>query len=842
MVPCRPARAVPATRRLLSALLAACAAAAGCGGVTAPAGSAPPPPPAAVSVSPASTDLFLGATQQFTATVQNAASQAVNWQVAGIPGGNATVGTITSAGLYTAPQVLPSPARVVISAQSQASPSAVGTAEVNVRSDVQVALAPAAASVELGAAVQFTETVTGSGNPSRAVSWSVNTIPGGDATVGTVSASGLYTAPRALPPGAVAVRATSVADPAKNAEAAVTVTSNLTVAITGGPAEVVNGASAQFTATVTPAPGSDPLLTVNWSVSGSGCSGSACGTIDSSGLYQAPAVAPNPPVVRITATSAADPSKSAFFDVTIRSEVVVTVTPASATVALEESQQFTAIVGGTTDQRVVWDVNGIPGGNETFGTVTNTPTDAGRYTAPRNMPAGGQVTVRAVSQFNPAVSGSAVVTLVSNIVVTVTPASATRSVNQRQRFTASVANSTNPAVEWLVNGVPGGSATAGLICVEQIVPCQPTTTGFAVDYLAPAAVPSPPEVTIEAVSQADPSKRGTAVVTIVEGITVAVTPVSAVVAPEETQQFTALVTGAINSAVTWSVTGAGCSGAACGTISAAGLYTAPNAAPSPNTVTVRATSVEDPSRSGTATVTIVAGVLLRTLRPSSLTAGTEGDVVLRVLGSGFAPGSGGAGATIVFAGTDRATNCPSTNECTTTLTAADYAFAGQPSVAVRNPDGTLSGTVSFVVAPAEATEDAFLLSAGTPVATGKDVAVTDASVLGSGAPALNVQFLGVISAGVCSGGVTTVKLLRPAAGEALRELCILGPGITAQNQFRLSGPEPNDLEIADVDGSLGSVVRLVIRVPAAALPGARTLLIENDRKDRTAVLGGIEVK
>lgn len=823
-------------------MLAVCAAAAGCGGVTAPSGSAPPPPPVSVSVSPASADLFLGATQPFTATVQNAANQAVTWQVAGITGGNAAVGTITAAGLYTAPQVLPSPARVVISAQSQASPSAVGTAEVNLRSDVQVALAPAAASVELGATIQFAEFVTGSGNPSRAVTWSVNTIPGGDATVGTVSSSGLYTAPRALPPGAVAVRATSVADPAKHAEAAVTVTSNLTVAITGGPAEVVNGAAAQFTAAVTPAPGSNPLPTVNWSVSGGGCSGVACGTIDSGGLYRAPTMAPNPPVVRVTATSAADPSKSAFVDVTIRSEVVVNVAPAAATVALEQSQQFTASVGGTTDQRVVWDVNGIVGGNETFGTITNTLTDSGRYTAPRNMPPGGQVAVRATSQANPAASGSALVTLTSNIVVTVSPGSATRRVNQRQRFTASVANSTNPAVQWLVNGVTGGNAGAGLICVEQIEPCQPTTTGGTVDYLAPAAVPSPPEVLVEAVSQADPSKRGAAVVTIVAEITVAVTPASASVAPGETQQFTALVTGALDGTVTWSVSGAGCSGAACGTVSATGLYTAPAVAPAPNTVTVRATSVEDPARSGSATVTILAGVVLRTLRPSSLTAGAEGDVVLRVLGSGFAPGSGGSGATIVFAGTDRATNCPSANECTATLTADDFAFAGERSVAVRNPDGALSGAVSFLVVPVEATEDAVLLSAANPVATGKDVAVTDASVLGSGGQALNVQFLGVFSAGTCTAGVVAVTLERPPAGEALRELCITGPGITAQSRFRLSGPEPNDLEIADVDGSLGSVVRLVIRVPGTAAPGARTLLIENRSKDRTAVLGGIEVK
>ena len=46
-----------------------------------------------------------------------------------------------------------------------------------------------------------------------------------------------------------------------------------------------------------------------------------------------------------------------------------------------------------------------------------------------------------------------------------------------------------------------------------------------------------------------------------------------------------------NAAVTWSVSGAGCSGAACGTISGGGLYTAPMTVPSPATLNVTATSM-----------------------------------------------------------------------------------------------------------------------------------------------------------------------------------------------------------------------------------------------------------
>jgi hypothetical protein len=74
---------------------------------------------------------------------------------------------------------------------------------------------------------------------------------------------------------------------------------------------------------------------------------------------------------------------------------------------------------------------------------------------------------------------------------------------------------------------------------------------------------------------------------------VTVQPVTATLAPGGTQQFTATVTGAANTAVTWSASG--------GTISAAGLYTAPQAGGS---YVVRASSVADSRSSGTALATV----------------------------------------------------------------------------------------------------------------------------------------------------------------------------------------------------------------------------------------------
>src|SRR4029077_12297865 len=82
----------------------------------------------------------------------------------------------------------------------------------------------------------------------------------------------------------------------------------------------------------------------------------------------------------------------------------------------------------------------------------------------------------------------------------------------------------------------------------------------------------------------------------------------------KTQSFTATVTNdSQNKGVTWALSGAGCSGAACGTLSATSsasgvaiTYTAPASAPNPATVTLTATSAADSSKSTAAAITISA--------------------------------------------------------------------------------------------------------------------------------------------------------------------------------------------------------------------------------------------
>lgn len=80
-----------------------------------------------VSVHPARAPLTLTEPQQFTATVVNTTNHAVTWSVDGIAGGNATVGTISSSGLYHPPGKR---GTHKITAKSVAQPTAVGSATV----------------------------------------------------------------------------------------------------------------------------------------------------------------------------------------------------------------------------------------------------------------------------------------------------------------------------------------------------------------------------------------------------------------------------------------------------------------------------------------------------------------------------------------------------------------------------------------------------------------------------------------------------------------------------------------------------------------------------------------
>jgi hypothetical protein len=190
---------------------------------------------------------------------------------------------------------------------------------------ISVSVAPSPASVQAGTAQNFNSTVTNSSNQN--VTWSLSGSGCSGATCGTLSnvaaTSVTYTAPTAVPsPAAVSLTATSVADTTKSGSAAITVTAtpppaSISVSVAPSPASVQAGTARNFNSTVS----NSTNQNVTWSLSGSGCSGATCGTLSNvaatSVTYTAPTAVPNPAAVSLTATSAADTTKSGSAAITV---------------------------------------------------------------------------------------------------------------------------------------------------------------------------------------------------------------------------------------------------------------------------------------------------------------------------------------------------------------------------------------------------------------------------------------------------------------------------------------------------------------------------------------------
>src|ERR1700688_1856711 len=97
-------------------LFAICIVGAGCAG----GGNSPATVTPAVTTSPNAASVRAGDTQTFSAAVTGTTNTTVTWSVNSIPGGNATVGTVSTTGAYMAPATVPSTNTVTIQAVSQA--------------------------------------------------------------------------------------------------------------------------------------------------------------------------------------------------------------------------------------------------------------------------------------------------------------------------------------------------------------------------------------------------------------------------------------------------------------------------------------------------------------------------------------------------------------------------------------------------------------------------------------------------------------------------------------------------------------------------------------------------
>jgi hypothetical protein len=127
-------------------------------------------------------------------------------------------GTLTnsssSAVTYNAPTTVPNPAAITITATSIADPTESSSATVMVTNgSLNVWISPTGATVQTGHSRLFNAIV--SGNSNTLVTWEVNGVVGGNSSVGTICAAGLYRAPSSVPSGGtVMVTAVSQANSA----------------------------------------------------------------------------------------------------------------------------------------------------------------------------------------------------------------------------------------------------------------------------------------------------------------------------------------------------------------------------------------------------------------------------------------------------------------------------------------------------------------------------------------------------------------------------------------------------------------------------------------------------
>lgn len=148
------------------------------------------------------------------------------------------------------------------------------------------------------------------------------------------------------------------------------------------------------------------------------------------------------------------------------------------------------------------------------------------------------------------------------VTVTVTPNSAQLFPGMNKQFNALVENASSSAVSWQLSQPSGGNTDVGTI----------TPSG---DYTAPNTVTNQTTVTVTAVLQADPTKTGSAIVTLqslssIQG-PLTLSPKISSVTTSQTLQLNVLTAGVINTEVNWVVDGIANGSPTVGTISTSGV-------------------------------------------------------------------------------------------------------------------------------------------------------------------------------------------------------------------------------------------------------------------------------
>ena len=262
-----------------------------------------------------------------------------------------------------------------------------------------ITITPTSATVLLNTSIQFIPSETGSSN---AIQWSVNGIANGNATVGTISAAGLYTAPGTVPASATGVAVPIIfctpnsSVPNSGSTGAVCelqAGSNLTNFVAGDTITIANNSQAgwdgsfliQFAA---------PLSNGNFGVQIANPAGPP-----PTGTGGTATAVPNLTIsAQVESTSAV-----ATATVTLDSGVRVAFSETTFTIGTNEQFLFTPFisVSGSSNTAVTWSVSS---GSGTIGP------NSGLYIAPSTT---GTATITATSVVDPSQSASATVSIVT---------------------------------------------------------------------------------------------------------------------------------------------------------------------------------------------------------------------------------------------------------------------------------------------------------------------------------------------------------------------------------------------------------------------------------------------
>jgi DNA-binding beta-propeller fold protein YncE len=241
--------------------------------------------------------------------------------------------------------------------------------------------------------------------------------------------------------------------------------------------------------------------------------------------------------------------------------------------------------------------------------------------------------------------------------ITVTPNPATVVLGKPLPFTAIVSGTATTTVTWQICLPPSPTNAQPTVCSPAAPGQTQLPVGYGIittganstpggTYTAPTTLPPTNGFLVVATSTVNSKAFGTAVVNVISGTQVTVTPSSATIATGEHQQFLASVNGgtATGTNVTWEVAGiAGgtqtdgfiCPSASLPASCTPGEYFAPVGA-APGQVTITAVSASDSSESGVASLTVVASVdpVLTSMSPNTVGEGSvQQDVYLN--GTGF---------------------------------------------------------------------------------------------------------------------------------------------------------------------------------------------------------------